>query len=548
MIRIGWLEKWTLRFAVVGLVFLAMSGFEGTLMRTHQAAPGVLDPVEEALSGVRPGGAELTSTDLYFGMLTVHPVVGIYGFAYMAVMGAFYYLVPKLVGKPIKYPRLVPVNFFLQAGGVFLAWGSGFFGVFNSLYTLYWPLPVSYDRVPLGASVVFVTAMAAVMINILLFGFNLFSTVLSKSNPHSFTFGQFLSSAFGITRLRRRFRPAEAADIPDYEEMPVFIVAVGRGSIDTAINAVVILSAGALILVYGLAALLGNPLNPASIDPLIYKNWFWWGLDMVADGNVLMYTAGTWYLLVPLLAGRKLFGESVVRTVILADLLVSMFVWSHHLLADRPQPGFLRLLSGQFVTWGEFFTMGLTIFAVLMTIWLARPVKMSAPLKFILGSIFGFAAGGTAGLIQANVGLNVVLHNTQWVVNPHAHVLLMVGLGNLLFAVVYALLPMLTNLEARSRTLTNLHFWAWTGGTLLMTTAMGTAGAQGMLRRMLYFGGEFRGYMILAAIGAVVAGIGFLAFLANLLWTLGLPNILSLVLPESWVERRFGRAQTPVRS
>ena len=173
MIRIGWLEKWTLRFAVVGLVFLAMSGFEGTLMRTHQAAPGVLDPVEEALSGVRPGGAELTSTDLYFGMLTVHPVVGIYGFAYMAVMGAFYYLVPKLVGKPIKYPRLVPVNFFLQAGGVFLAWGSGFFGVFNSLYTLYWPLPVSYDRVPLGASVVFVTAMAAVMINILLFGFNL---------------------------------------------------------------------------------------------------------------------------------------------------------------------------------------------------------------------------------------------------------------------------------------------------------------------------------------------------------------------------------------
>jgi hypothetical protein len=45
-----------------------------------------------------------------------------------------------------------------------------------------------------------------------------------------------------------------------------------------------------------------------------------------------------------------------------------------------------------------------------------------------------------------------------------------------------------------------------------------------------------------------VAGIGFLAFLANLLWTLGLPNILSLVLPESWVERRFGRAQTPVRS
>ncbi len=542
MAQIGWLEKWTLRFAVVGLVFLAMSGFEGTLMRTQQAAPQVLEPIENLLSNVRAGGDELTPTHLYYGMLTVHPIVGIYGFAYMAIMGAFYYLVPKLVGKPIKHPKLIPVNFFLQAGGVFLAWATGFFGVFNSLYTLYWPLPVSYDRVPLVASVVFIVAMAVVMVNILLFGFNLFSTVLSKSNPHAISFGQFLASAFGINRLRRRLGWKAPADTPEYEDMPVFIVAVGRGSIDTAINAFVILSAGVLILVYGLAALIGRPLDPTSIDPLLYKNWFWWGLDMVADGNVLMYTAGTWYLLVPLLVGRKLFGEKVVRTVILLDLLVSMGVWSHHLLADTTQPGILQLISGQFITFGEMFTMGLTIFAVLMTIWLARPVKMGAPLLFVLGSIFGFAAGGSAGLIQANIGLNVVLHNTQWVINPHAHVLLMVGLGNLLFAVVYALLPMLTKLEARSGALIKLHFWGWTGGTLLMTTAMGTAGSQGMLRRMLYFGGEFHGFMVIAVIGALVAAAGFVAFMVNLVWTLGLPNILSLVLPESWVEKRWGKA------
>ena len=44
---------------------------------------------------------------------------------------------------------------------------------------------------------------------------------------------------------------------------------------------------------------------------------------MVADGNALMYTAGVWYLLIPILTGRKLFGENVVKTVILVDLLVS---------------------------------------------------------------------------------------------------------------------------------------------------------------------------------------------------------------------------------
>src|SRR3972149_8489258 len=93
--------------------------------------------------------------------------------------------------------------------------------------------------------------------------------------------------------------------------------------------------------------------------------------------------------------------------------------------------------------------MGLTIFASMMTIWLARPVKLTPPLRFVLGSVFGFLIGGAAGLVQANVGLNVVLHNTQWVISTHAHTMLLTGLSMLLFAVLYALIPMLTGLEIR---------------------------------------------------------------------------------------------------
>ena len=35
MTQLGWTEKWTLRFAVLALLFLALSGFEGMLMRTQ---------------------------------------------------------------------------------------------------------------------------------------------------------------------------------------------------------------------------------------------------------------------------------------------------------------------------------------------------------------------------------------------------------------------------------------------------------------------------------------------------------------------------------
>lgn len=540
--RIGWLEKWTLRYAVMGMVFLAMTGFEGTLMRTQLMVPDSLRGMESLLTVFRPTGAEASSADVFYSMLTAHPIVGIYGFAYLCVMGAFYFLVPLLLKKEIRYKNLVPLNFWLQTIGVLIAWIAGFSLLFNSLYTLYWPLPVSYDRVSLIGSVVFGLGLVIIEANVLLFGFNLISTIVANGVSEWRGFVNYLSAAFGIPQLvrwitRKNGPPAQA------EQPPVFVVAVARGSIDTAINAIVILSAGALLLIYGLPTLLaGVRLDPGAIDPLLYKNWFWWGLDMVADGNVLMYTAGTWYLLVPMLVNRKLYGETVVRWVILADLLVSLFVWSHHLLADRPQPFGLQLLSGQFVTWGEFITIGLTIFSVMMTIWLARPVKWSPPLKFILGSIFGFVVGGTAGLVQANVGLNVVLHNTQWIIGIHAHMQLLAGLGMLLFAVIYALLPLLAELEIRSQRLVDLHFWAWLGGAVIMAYAMGMAGIEGMLRRTIYTELLYQPYMIVALVGALLMTIGFLAFLVNVLWTLGLPNTLSLIVSDKWLQKRFHMA------
>lgn len=533
MAKLGWMEKWTLRFAVVALLFLALSGFEGMLMRSQQYDIDSLHGMEALLNNIRPGDIDPTTPELYYAMLTAHPIVGIYGFVYMAIFGAFYFLVPFLVKKPVKHPKLVIVNFWLQIIGVMTCWAAGFFGLFNALYTLYWPLPVSFDRVPMIGSIFFMLGAAAIMVNILIFSINIFKTVLSRDNSGSYTVGQFLRAAFGIPRLMKLIGKEDKKAVNmDYNGMPVFIVAVARGSIDTVINAVVLLSAGVLILVFGIFALLGHPLDPLSVDALLFKNIYWWGLDMVADGNALIYTAGVWYLLVPLLTGRELYGANVVKTVIMVDLLVSMGVWSHHLLGDTSQPMWMKLFSGQFITWGEYFTMGLTIFVSLMTIWKARPVKMSAPLKFVLGSMFGFVMGGIAGLIQANVGLNMVFHNTQWVVALHAHTFLLTGVGTMLFAVIYTLVPMLTKLEFKHKKLVDWHLWLWLIGAVTMSYAMGMAGSKGMLRRTLYTGGEFTPYTLVAIIGGSILSIGFVIFLVNLVSTLGLKNVLSLFLPE----------------
>src|SRR3990172_11836693 len=203
MTKIGWLEKGTLRYAVAGLVWLAINGFEGALMGTRLVDPVALRGLEAAMNMLRPVGFQPTSAQVFYSMMTAHPICGIYGFAYMSVMGAFYFLAPHLLKKDIRYRRLIPLHFCFHIVGVFTAWGAGFFLLFNSLYTLYWPLPVSFDRVPLVGSIVFAIGAAVIMVNILLFSFNIFSTVVSKSNPGTYGFGGLLRSTLGISRLQR---------------------------------------------------------------------------------------------------------------------------------------------------------------------------------------------------------------------------------------------------------------------------------------------------------------------------------------------------------
>jgi len=474
----------------------------------------------------------------FYAMLSAHPFVTIYGFAYMAVMGAFYYLVPFVLGRDFYSKKVAYASFWLIIIGVITVWTTSFITRYAPLYTLYWPLPVATTTagwnpasiLPFGAGMILIFSA------VLAFFFNMFATIFLPVHPitsprASFVARELLVTAFSLDKLRAKVR-----GVPNYVSkvfsFPVFVVGVFRGCVDTTINALIMGGVGVLLSIYGVSYLIPNSaLSPNLVDPLVYKNVFWWGLDMIADGNVLMFTASTWYLVVPLLLNRKLYGENIVRSVILADLLVSLGVWGHHMMADTPQPTGL-LIEGQIVTWGELVTMGLTMFAVLMTMWLARPVKYSAPLKYVLVSIMGYGIGGTAGVIQANYAVNRYFHNTQWIVGIHAHVQLLIGLGLTIFAAVYALFPMLTGKQLSER-LADLQLVLWTVGGLVMGLGMGLAGVAGMLRRMLYIDGlgTYQPYMDAALIGAMILASGYVVFLVNILRTVGFKGLLGVFFP-----------------
>jgi cytochrome c oxidase subunit 1 len=117
---------------------------------------------------------------------------------------------------------------------------------------------------------------------------------------------------------------------------------------------------------------------------------------------------------------------------------------------------------------------------------------MTNPLKFLLGGLLGFGLAVPAGIIQADIGLNRILHNTQWIIGPHVHVAILIGLVMTLYAAIYYLLPILTNgAKLYSQKLANFHFWAHLIGALGMSFFMGMAAMNGALRRHIYVDGEW---------------------------------------------------------
>lgn len=506
------MQKLTLRFVVIGLVYYAFAVIEGMIMRIYEIQP-----------------IPAVSTKQFFAIMTAHPLVGIFGSTYSIVFGAFLFLVPFLMKKPLWSIKLGNWTLWLIAIGTFVFWFSGFLTHYAPLYTLYWPLPVDFSQFSLIGGIFFILGIALVMLGTVFFVINVFATITyTPEGWEKQPCGALIGSALGLSGLRNLFSKQKKEHLVS---LPV--AAIARGTVDVALNSGIILFTGVLILVYMVFALFGVSLKDTSVDALLYKNWFWWGLDLVADGLVLIFVAGTWYLLAMLITGKKLFMENIARAALFVELVVSWTVWSHHLLSDQAQPGFLKVLSGEMVTAFELITQGLAFFITLATLWSARPLKMTNPLKFLLGGLLGFALAVPAGIMQADIGLNRILHNTQWVIGPHVHVAVLVGLAMTLYAAIYILFPILTNgAELYSQKLANFHFWGQLIGGVGMGAFMGMAGLHGMLRRSLYVNGEFNSYMILAGLCGALLLLAFLAFFFNIVMSVGLNGVIGIFMPS----------------
>lgn len=512
------MQKIALRFIALGVLYYGVSAIEGMMMRLVAITP-----------------VPLIDYSRFFSIMTAHPMVGFLGSTYMIVFGTFLFVVPFLMKKPIFSLKLANATWMLIGGGTFIMWLAGFLFSYAPLHTLYWPLPADFSQFAIIGELFYVVGVTLIMVGTFLYSYNIFKTIMyTPEGWDKQPSMELFKSAIGFTGLTNLFKKKKTEHLVD---LPV--AAISIGTIVVGLNAAVIMAAGVLLLIFLFAAAFGFNLETSWVDALLYKNIFWWGLDLIADGLVLIFVVGTWYLLATMITGKTLFMQNVARAALFLAMVVCWTVWSQHLISDQGQSNLLKGISGEIVTALELVTLGLAVYITLVTLVRARPLKMTNELKFLLGGLLGFMLAVPAGIIPADPG-----NNTQWFIGAHLHVAILVGLTMTLYSAIYFLLPILTNgAKLYSQKLATAHFWLHLVGGIGMGSFMGMAGIDGMLRRSIYVDGEYNTYMILAGICGCLLLLAFFAFLINVVMTFGVKGLIGIYSPATMDTRECVPAQ-----